>query len=737
MGGIGLHDPGNTPARSLIQAPTGASCSTSKNKQFAAPPCRHAGAPPLEPPPVEVAETMSEPQILRRDDQITSPRRELANAIRALAMDAVQAANSGHPGAPMGMADIAEVLWRDLLRHNPANPDWFNRDRFVLSNGHGSMLIYALLHLTGYDLPLEELKRFRQLHSRTPGHPEYGDTPGVETTTGPLGQGLANAVGMALAEAHLAARFNTAEIELIDHFTYVFAGDGCLMEGISHEACSLAGTLGLGKLIVVYDDNGISIDGEVEGWFGDDTPARFEAYGWQVIPAVDGHDAEAVRVALETARQKTDRPTLICCETTIGWGSPNKAGTEACHGAALGEDEVAATRANLGWPHAPFEIPKPVYQAWDARERGAQAEADWNGKLAAYRKRHPEKAAEIERLMAGELPADFESISGACVDAMVEAGGKDATRKSSERVLNHFGAALPELVGGSADLTGSNNTWHSGSRGMTREDRGGNYVWYGVREFAMSAMMNGMCLHGGVIPYGGTFLVFSDYARNAVRMAGLMGLGSVFVYTHDSIGLGEDGPTHQPVEHANALRLIPNVDVWRPADGAETAVAWAEAIARRSGPSCLLLTRQGLPAQARDAEQLAAIRRGGYILLEPDDAPSAILIATGSELELARTTAQALNEQGAAIRVVSMPSIEVFERQDASWRDTVLPPSVTRRIAIEAGSTANWYRYTGLEGLVIGLDGFGASAPAKDLFEHFGLDSASVSERISAYLAKR
>ncbi|MEQ8230484.1 MAG: transketolase [Gammaproteobacteria bacterium] len=675
---------------------------------------------------------MSDPQPLRQD--APAARRVLANAIRALAMDAVQAANSGHPGAPMGMADIAEVLWRDLLRHNPANPRWFDRDRFVLSNGHGSMLLYALLHLSGYDLPLEELQRFRQLGSKTPGHPEYHDTPGVETTTGPLGQGLANAVGMALAEAHLAARFNRPDHTVIDHHTYVFAGDGCLMEGISHEACSLAGTLGLGKLIVVYDDNGISIDGEVAGWFGDDTPARFEAYGWQVIPAVDGHDAEAVKAALETARANTVQPTLICCETVIGWGSPNKAGSEACHGAALGADEVAATRAAIGWPHAPFEIPAEVYAAWDARERGQAAEADWNAQLATYRTAYPTEAAELERLMSGALPDGFAEAAAGCLEALVAAGGKDATRKSSERVLDHLGAALPELVGGSADLTGSNNTWHKGSRGMTAADKSGNYVWYGVREFAMCAMLNGMVLHGGTIPYGGTFLVFSDYARNAVRMAALMGLGSIFVFTHDSIGLGEDGPTHQPIEHANALRLIPNLDVWRPADGAETAVAWRAAIERRNGPSSLLLTRQGLPAQVRDADQLAAVARGGYVLVEPTRAPEAVIIATGSELETARAAAATLNDGGHAVRVVSMPSMEVFERQDAAWREAVLPRAVTRRIAIEAGTSANWYRYVGLDGLVIGLDRFGASAPAADLFKYFELDLDSVTARIAAYL---
>ncbi|MEX2480829.1 MAG: transketolase [Gammaproteobacteria bacterium] len=677
---------------------------------------------------------MSEAHTLRPDSETPSNRRTLANAIRALAMDAVQAANSGHPGAPMGMADIAEVLWREVLSHNPANPTWFNRDRFVLSNGHGSMLLYALLHLTGYDLPLDEIKRFRQLDSRTPGHPEHHETPGVETTTGPLGQGLANAVGMALTEAHLAARFNRPDFAIVDHYTYVFVGDGCLMEGISHEACSLAGTLGLGKLIVLYDDNGISIDGEVEGWFTDDTAARFEAYGWQVIPAVDGHDAEAVRQALDTARANTTQPTLICCETVIGYGAPNKAGSESCHGAPLGAEEVAAARQQLDWPHAPFEIPPEIHAEWDARERGARSEAAWRERVAAYRARYPAEGAEFERQSAGTLPADWSDTAQSCITAIAAAGGKDATRKSSERILDRLAPALPELIGGSADLSGSNNTWHAGSRGMTRGDKSGNYVWYGVREFAMSAMMNGMCLHGGVIPYGGTFLVFSDYARNAVRMAALMGLGTIFVYTHDSIGLGEDGPTHQPVEHASTLRLIPNLDVWRPADGVETAVAWTAAIARRDGPSCLLLTRQGLPAQNRDDVQQNAIARGGYVLLEPSRTPEAVIIATGSEADTARAAAALLNEEGRAIRVVSMPSTEVFARQDAAWRDAVLPPQLTRRIAVEAGCTAGWYRYVGLEGLVIGLDRFGASAPAGELFARFGLDIPGVTAQVRAYL---
>ena len=677
---------------------------------------------------------MSNPHNASASQGPSTDRRELANAIRALAMDAVQAANSGHPGAPMGMADIAEVLWRDVLRHNPANPDWVNRDRFVLSNGHASMLLYALLHLSGYALSIEELKRFRQLHAQTPGHPEFGETPGVETTTGPLGQGLANAVGMALAEAHLAARFNRPDFAVVDHHTYVFAGDGCLMEGISHEACSLAGTLGLGKLIAIYDDNGISIDGEVAGWFSDDTARRFEAYGWQVLSGIDGHDAAAVAQALAAARADSQRPSLLLCRTVIGCGSPNKAGTEACHGAALGADEVAATRAAIGWAHAPFEIPEGIYAAWDARAAGAAAESAWQHMFEGYRAAHPELAADFQRQMAGQLPADWPQIAQRCLDSMEAAGGKDATRKSSEKALDELGAALPELIGGSADLTGSNNTWHSSSRGITRADASGNYVWYGVREFAMSAMMNGMALHGGLIPYGGTFLVFSDYARNAVRMAALMHQRSIFVYTHDSIFLGEDGPTHQPVEHANALRLIPNVDVWRPCDAVETAAAWIAAISRREGPSALLLTRQGLPAQTRKPAQRDAIARGGYVLLEPPTAAKAVLIATGSEVDIACRAAAALNADGAALRVVSMPCVEVFLRQDAAWQEAVLPAGLRRRIALEAGTSTSWYRFVGLDGLVIGIDSFGASAPAADLASHFALDADTVTSRVRRYL---
>ena len=679
---------------------------------------------------------MSEPRVQRSETSAISARRELANAIRALSMDAVQAANSGHPGAPMGMADIAEVLWRDFLVHNPANPAWCNRDRFVLSNGHASMLLYSLLHLSGYALTIDDLKAFRQLHSKTPGHPERGQTPGVETTTGPLGQGLANGVGMALAERQLAARFNRPGHALIDHYTYVFVGDGCLMEGISHEACSLAGTLGLGKLIVCYDDNGISIDGEVTGWFTDDTPARFTAYGWQVIPAVDGHDALAVKAALAQARAETARPTLICCKTVIGFGSPNKAGKESCHGAALGADEVAATRIALDWPSAPFVIPDHIYAAWNARATGAAREQQWQQRRAAYGVAHPELAAEFERVTAGRLPTDWEAGASASVAALAATTKPEATRKSSERALDHFGKLLPELLGGSADLTGSNYTFHASSRTLSRERPDGNYLSYGVREFAMAAIMSGLALHGGVIPFGGTFLVFSDYSRNAVRMAALMGLRVVHVFTHDSIGVGEDGPTHQPIEHVSSLRLIPNLDIWRPGDAAETAIAWRAAIEREQGPSCLSLSRQNLAQQPRSAAQLAAIVRGGYVLRDSERPPSAIVMATGSELALAAEVVIALQGEGHAVRLVSMPCVEAFARQDASYRDSVLPPSVRKRVAIEAGSTAGWYRYVGLDGLVIGLDDFGASAPLAALLEHFGLTAAKASAAVRALLAR-
>ena len=679
---------------------------------------------------------MSEPRVQRSETSAVAARRELANAIRALSMDAVQAANSGHPGAPMGMADIAEVLWRDFLVHNPTNPSWCNRDRFVLSNGHGSMLLYALLHLSGYDLSIDDLKAFRQLHSKTPGHPERGATPGVETTTGPLGQGLANGVGMALAERQLAARFNRPGHALIDHYTYVFVGDGCLMEGISHEACSLAGTLGLGKLIVCYDDNGISIDGEVAGWFTDDTPARFAAYGWQVIPRVDGHDALAVKAALEQARAETARPTLICCKTVIGFGSPNKAGKESCHGAALGVEEVAATRLALNWPDSPFVIPEPIYAAWDTRARGVAHEQAWQQQRVAYGLAHPELAAEFARVTAGRLPADWQTSADASVAALAATTKPEATRKSSERALDHFGKLLPELLGGSADLTGSNYTFHAASRTLSRDQADGNYISYGVREFAMAAIMNGVALHGGAIPYGGTFLVFSDYSRNGLRMAALMGLRVIHVFTHDSIGVGEDGPTHQPIEHVSSLRLIPHLDVWRPGDAAETAIAWRAAIEREHGPSCLSLSRQNLPQQPRTAEQLAAIARGGYVLLDCPGAASAIVMATGSELALAAEVVTALQAEGQAVRLVSMPCVEVFERQSVSYRDSVLPPAVRKRVAIEAGSTAGWYRYVGLDGLVIGLDDFGASAPLAALLEHFGLTAAKATASVRALLAR-
>ncbi len=661
-------------------------------------------------------------------------RRELANAVRALSMDAVQQARSGHPGAPMGMADIAEVLWNDFLRHNPGNPEWPDRDRFVLSNGHGSMLLYALLHLSGYGLGIEDVKAFRQLHSRTPGHPEFDLTPGVETTTGPLGQGLANAVGMALAERTLAATFNRPGHAVVAHHTYAFAGDGCLMEGISHEACSLAGTLGLGKLIVCYDDNGISIDGEVSGWFRDDTAARFKAYGWQVVGPIDGHDAEAVRAAIEGARADERRPSLIVCKTVIGCGAPNLAGSEKSHGAPLGEDEVAATRANIGWPHAPFVVPEAIAEGWDARAAGERREAEWKQRFDEYRKAFPELATEFERRVSGALPTEFEAVARSYVaDAQVRRTD-EPTRKSSQNALNAYAPVLPELLGGSADLTGSNNTTWSGSVVIDSEGGGGNYVHYGVREFGMSAVMNGLALHGGLIPYGGTFLVFSDYARNAVRLSALMGLRTVYVYTHDSIGLGEDGPTHQPVEHLASLRLIPNLSVWRPCDEVETAVAWKAALERRDGPSCLLLSRQKLAAQARDAEQLAAIERGGYTLVDCEGQPEAVIIGTGSELALAVGAAAELAAEGRRVRVVSMPSVDRFESQPAAYRAAVLPPEVGARVVVEAGVSRYWDRYTGLEGRVIGLDTFGASAPGDQLMAHFGFSTGAVARAVRALL---
>ena len=649
-------------------------------------------------------------------------RVDLANAIRALAMDAVQQANSGHPGMPMGMAEIAEVLWNHHLRHNPSDPRWADRDRFVLSNGHGSMLLYALLHLTGYGLPLEELKRFRQLHSKTPGHPEYGVAPGVETTTGPLGQGLANAVGMALAERLLATEFNRDGYEIVNHHTYVFCGDGCLMEGISHEACSLAGTLGLGKLIAFYDDNGISIDSEkahIRSWFSDDTPRRFEAYGWQVIPDVDGHDFAAVEAAVQRAKAEAHRPTLICCKTIIAKGAPKKANTGAAHGAPLGAEEVAATRANIGWKHGAFEVPDHVYAGWDARARGARVQAQWNEKFAAYAKAYPELAAEYRRRMAGELPARWPESRRAVVAKANDKAETIATRKASQNALENFGPVLPELVGGSADLAGSNLTLWSGSKPIGREG-GGNYIYFGVREFAMAAITNGIALHGGCIPYCATFLTFSDYARNALRMAALMKARSIFVFTHDSIGLGEDGPTHQAIEHAASLRLIPDMDVWRPCDPVETMGAWAAAIERRDGPTSLLFTRQNVPFQKRSAEALAGIARGGYILAEATGgAPRCVVIATGSEVQLAVDAQKALAAEGVPVRVVSMPCTSVFDRQDAAYREQVLPRGVPR-VAVEAGVSDYWRKYVGLEGRVIGIDRFGESAPAAELFKFFG-----------------
>ena len=649
-----------------------------------------------------------------------SSRTSLANAIRALSMDAVQQANSGHPGAPMGMADIAEVLWNDYLRHNPANPAWPNRDRFVLSNGHGSMLIYSLLHLSGYDLPMAELRNFRQLHSKTPGHPEYGYAPGVETTTGPLGQGVANAIGMALAEKVLAAQFNQPGHEVIDHYTYTFLGDGCMMEGISHEACSLAGTLGLGKLIAFYDDNGISIDGEVEGWFSDDTPARFVAYGWQVIANVDGHDPAAVKDAIEAARHESGKPTLICCKTIIGKGSPNKQGSESCHGAPLGGDEVAATREAIGWHHEPFVIPDDIYAGWNAVEKGAQLEQDWQQQVSAYAADFPQQAAQLKRRLAGELPADFSDRAADYIAACQAEGASIASRKASQNCLNAYGPLLPELLGGSADLAGSNLTLWSGSQGISAADAGGNYVYYGVREFAMSAMMNGIALHGGFIPYGATFLIFMEYARNAVRMAALMKLPVIFVYTHDSIGLGEDGPTHQPVEQLTALRATPNLQTWRPCDTVESAVAWKAAIERTDGPSSLIFSRQGLPHQQRDDQQLADVACGGYVLHDCEGSPEAIIIATGSEVQLAMAAAEQLSQAGKQIRVVSMPCAEIFEAQDAAYRESVLPSDVLARVAVEAAHMDYWYKYVGLDGRVVGMSSFGESAPAGELMQQFG-----------------
>ena len=646
-------------------------------------------------------------------------RKELANAIRVLSMDAVQQAKSGHPGAPMGMADIAEVLWRDYLNHNPTNPEWVDRDRFILSNGHGSMLIYSLLHLSGYDLPIEEIKNFRQMHSKTPGHPEYGYAPGIETTTGPLGQGITNAVGMAIAEKALAAQFNREGHDIVDHHTYTFLGDGCLMEGISHEACSLAGTLGLGKLVAFWDDNGISIDGEVEGWFSDDTPARFKAYGWHVISGVDGHDSDAIRRAIEEARSITDKPTLICCKTVIGYGSPNKSGSHDSHGAPLGEDEIIASREFLGWKGEAFEIPADIYSQWDGKEKGKQLEANWDEKFAAYANAHPELAAEFKRRTSSELPADWSEKSQEYIEQLQANPANPATRKASQNALNAFGPLLPEFMGGSADLAGSNLTIWDGSKGLEAKDASGNYIYYGVREFGMSAIMNGIALHKGFIPYGATFLMFMEYARNAVRMAALMKVPSIFVYTHDSIGLGEDGPTHQPVEQIASMRLTPNLVNWRPCDQVESAIAWQQAIERQDGPTSLIFTRQGLEQQARSAEQLEAVKKGGYVL-SCDGEPELILIATGSEVQLAQDSAAELRKQGKKVRVVSMPSTDVFDAQDAAYKESVLPASVTRRVAVEAGISDYWYKYVGLNGAVVGMTTFGESAPANELFKHFG-----------------
>ncbi len=656
-------------------------------------------------------------------------RQQLANAIRALSMDAVQKAKSGHPGAPMGMADIAEVLWRDFLKHNPTDPQWADRDRFVLSNGHGSMLIYSLLHLTGYDLPINELQNFRQLHSKTPGHPEYGYTPGVETTTGPLGAGVSNAVGMAIAEKTLAAQFNRTSHNIVDHFTYVFLGDGCLMEGISHEACSLAGTLGLGKLVAFWDDNGISIDGHVEGWFTDDTPARFAAYGWHVISDVDGHDSDAIAAAIAAAKAVTDKPTMICCKTVIGFGSPNKSGTHDCHGAPLGDDEIAATREFLNWPHAPFEIPADIYAQWDQKEKGCSEQASWNDKFAAYQAAHPALAAEYERrVINGDLPAEFEDKANAYILACQEKAENVASRKASQNTIEVFGAMLPELLGGSADLAGSNLTLWSGSKGI-QDDAAGNYIFYGVREFGMSGIMNGISLHGGFINYGATFMMFMEYARNAVRMSALMGIQNIFVYTHDSIGQGEDGPTHQPIEQLTNLRTTPNMVTWRPADATESAVAWKNAVERQNAPTSLIFSRQGLPALSRSSAQVADIARGGYILKDSVGTPEVILIATGSEVSLALKAAESLGDN---VRVVSMPSTNIFDAQDSDYKASVLPAAVTKRVAIEAAHTDFWYKYVGLSGKVVGMTTFGESAPGNVLLEYFGFTVENVVKTVNS-----
>jgi transketolase len=662
-----------------------------------------------------------------------SSRKELANAIRVLSMDAVQKANSGHPGAPMGMADIAEVLWRDYMNHNPANPNWADRDRFVLSNGHGSMLIYSLLHLTGYELSIDDIKNFRQLHSKTPGHPEYGYAPGIETTTGPLGQGITNAVGMAIAEKSLAAQFNRENFDIVDHHTYTFLGDGCLMEGISHEACSLAGTLGLGKLVAFWDDNGISIDGNVEGWFSDDTPKRFEAYGWHVIADVDGHDSAAIKAAIDEAHAQTGKPTMICCKTTIGFGSPNKGGTHNCHGAPLGVDEIKATREFLNWKHDAFEIPDDIYQAWDAKADGITKEERWSATFAEYTSAHPQLAAEFTRRMSGELPTNWATESQAYIEKLQANPEKIATRKASQNCLNAFGPLLPEFMGGSADLAGSNLTIWSGSKGITADDASGNYIYYGVREFGMSAIMNGIALHDGFIPYGATFLMFVEYARNAIRMAALMKQPSIFVYTHDSIGLGEDGPTHQAVEQVASLRLTPNLDNWRPCDPVESAVSWKAAIERKDGPTSLIFTRQGVKQYERTAEQLANISRGAYVLSNDEGTPEVILIGTGSEVELAMNAADILREQGRKVRVVSMPCTDVYDVQSAQYKESVLPAAVVNRVAVEALIADYWYKYVGLNGKIIGMRSFGESAPAGELYKHFGITTEKVVEAAASY----
>ncbi|MDO6686605.1 MULTISPECIES: transketolase [unclassified Agarivorans] len=657
---------------------------------------------------------------------MTHPRQQYANAIRALSMDGVQQAKSGHPGAPMGMADIAEVLWRDHLAHNPSNPSWSNRDRFILSNGHGSMLLYSLLHLSGYALPIEELKNFRQLHSKTPGHPEYGYAPGVETTTGPLGQGIANAVGMALAEKMLAAQFNRDDHDIVDHFTYSFMGDGCLMEGISHEVCSLAGTLGLGKLIAFWDDNGISIDGHVEGWFTDDTPARFEAYGWNVIRDVDGHDPEQINAAIVAAKADITKPTLICTKTVIGFGSPNKSGSHDCHGAPLGDEEIKAAREFLNWPHAAFEIPADVYQAWDNKAKGSEQENTWNDKFTAYKKAYPELASEYARRVEGELPENWKAETQALLQRLQNEPANIASRMASKNTLDVIGKILPELLGGSADLAPSNLTFHASSKSVSAEDASGNYLHYGVREFGMSAMQNGIALHGGFVPYSATFLMFMEYARNAVRMAALMQQRSIFVYTHDSIGLGEDGPTHQPVEQVASLRLTPNMETWRPCDQVESAASWINAVERSDGPSALIFSRQNLAQQKRSGEQLELINRGAYVLKDCAGTPELILIATGSEVELAVDAAAKLSEQGKQVRVVSMPCTERFDKQDAAYREAVLPKAVRARVAVEALQAGFWGKYVGLDGVTVGMTTFGESAPAGELFKLFGFTVENV-----------